>query len=158
MDISSGTTQSEQAARFSHGVPAMSDDSMKDWMAYVYMQQPLPAKAEGVKVTLSVIDSNNNHYDIGTATTDTNGFFSYEWTPDIPGKFTVFATFAGTDAYWPSQAETAFTVMKAPEATPQPTQAPASLADQYILPGIGGIIAAIAVVGIVLAILTMRKK
>jgi hypothetical protein len=48
--------------------------------------------------------------------------------------------------------------MKAAEATPQPTQAPASLADQYILPGIGGIIAAIAVVGIVLAILTMRKK
>lgn len=158
MDISAGTKQSEQATRFPHGVPAMSDASMKEWMGYVYQQQPLSSEAEGVKVTLSVIDSNTNFRAIGSATTDANGFFSYEWTPDIPGKFTVFATFEGTEGYWPSQAETAFTVMSAPEATPGPTQAPASLADQYILPGIAGIIAAIAIVGVVLAIITIRKK
>lgn len=157
MDISAGTTQNEQAARFPNGVPAMSDASMKDWMSYVYQQQPLSANAEGVKVTLSVIDSNNNRRDIGTATTDANGFFSYEWTPDIPGKFTVFATFAGTNGNWPSQAETAFTVMQAPEPTATPTPAPASLADQYILPGIGIIVAAIAVIG-ALILLQLRRK
>jgi hypothetical protein len=157
MDISAGTTQNEQAVRFPNGVPAMSDASMKDWMGFVYQQQPLSANAEGVKVTLSVIDSNNNPRDIGTATTDANGFFNYEWTPDIPGKFTVFATFAGTNGNWPSQAETAFTVMQAPEPTATPIPAPASLADQYILPGIGIIVAAIAVIG-ALILLQLRRK
>jgi hypothetical protein len=157
MDISAGTKQNEQAARFPHGVPAMSDDSMKDWMGYVYQQQPLQADATGVTVTLSVIDSNDNCYDIGTATTDANGFFSYEWTPDIPGKFTVFATFAGTNGYWPSQAETAFTVMQAPEATPPPTATPAPMTDTYVLGSAIGIIIAIAVVGAVI-VLMLRKR
>jgi hypothetical protein len=157
MDISAGTTQNEQAARFPHGVPAMSDASMKDWMGYVYQQQPLPADAVGVTVTLSVLDSNNNRYDIGTATTDANGFFSYEWTPEIPGKFTVFATFAGTNSYWPSQAETAFTVMQAPEATPTPTPSPAPMTDLYVT-GFGvGIIVAIVAIGLLL-ILMLRKR
>jgi len=44
-------------------------------------------------------------------------------------------------------------VEQAPAATPEPTNPPTSLADQYILPGIGGIIAAIAIVGVVLALL-----
>jgi outer membrane protein assembly factor BamB len=157
MDISSGTTQNEQAARFPNGVPAMSDASMKDWMAYVYQQQPLPADAVGVNVTISVVDSNNNCYNIGTTTTDANGFFSYEWTPDIPGKFTVFATFEGNNGYWPSQAETAFTVMEAPPATTEPTPTPASAADLYFLPMSIGTIVAIIAIGIVL-ILMLRKR
>jgi hypothetical protein len=157
MDISTGTSQDEQAARFPNGVPAVSDASMTDWMGYIYQQKPLPADAAGVEVTLSVLDSNNNCYDIGTATTDANGFFSYEWTPEIPGKFTVFATFAGTNGYWPSHAETAFTVMQAPAATPAPTPPPASMADIYILPGIIGIIIAIVIVGAVI-ILMLRKR
>jgi hypothetical protein len=44
MDISAGTKQNEQAARFPNGVPAVSDDSMKDWMGYVYQQKPRPAR------------------------------------------------------------------------------------------------------------------
>jgi len=32
MDIASGTTQNEQAARFPNGVPAMSDEGMGGWM------------------------------------------------------------------------------------------------------------------------------
>ncbi len=157
MDISAGTKQNEQAAHFPNGVPAMSDASMKEWMGYVYQQQPLPADVVGVDVTLSVIDSNNNSYDIGTATSDANGFFSYEWTPEIPGKFTVFATFAGTNSYWPSQAETAFTVMQAPEATPMPTPTPAPMTDMYVL-GLGvGAIVAIVAIGLIL-ILMLRKR
>ena len=41
-------------------------------------------------------------------------------------------------------------------ATPQPTQAP-SMADQYLLPGIIGIIVAIIVVGAII-ILALRKR
>jgi len=41
-------------------------------------------------------------------------------------------------------------------STPQPTQAP-SLADQYFVPGIIGVIVAIAVVGAVLALLVTKK-
>ncbi len=157
MDISAGTTQNEQAARFPHGVPAMSDASMKDWMGYVYQQQPLPADVLGVSVTLSVLDSNNNYYDIGTVTTDVNGFFSYDWTPDIPGKFIVYATFEGTNGYWPSQAETAFAVMQAPEATAEPTPTPAPMTDTYVLGfGITSVIA-IVVIGL-LIILMLRKR
>jgi hypothetical protein len=47
--------------------------------------------------------------------------------------------------------------MEAPEPTIAPTAAPASLADQYMLPGIGIIVAAIAIVGAVI-VLMLRKK
>jgi hypothetical protein len=42
IDISAGTKQHVQAARFPHGVPAVSDESMGEWMEYVYMQKPRP--------------------------------------------------------------------------------------------------------------------
>jgi hypothetical protein len=157
IDICTGATQDEQAARFPNGVPAMSDDSMKDWMGYIYQQKPLPADAVGVNVTISVLDSNNNYYDIGTATTDADGFFHYTWTPEIPGDFKVIATFAGTNGYWPSHAEDAFTVMQAPAATPPPTPPPASIADIYFLPMSIVIIILIVIVGIVM-FLMLRKR
>jgi outer membrane protein assembly factor BamB len=157
MDISAGTQQDEQAARFPNGVPAVSEDSMTQWMAYVYMQKSRPANATGVTVTLSVVDANNNCREIGTTTSDANGFFSYEWTPDIPGKYTVFASFAGSEGYWPSQAESAFTVMAEPEATAAPTPMPQSAADMYFVPAVIGIIIAIVVVGAVMVLL-LRKR
>jgi outer membrane protein assembly factor BamB len=157
MDISAGTTQNEQAARFPNGVPAVSDDSMSEWMEYVYMQKARPANTTGVEVTLSVVDANNNCREINTTTSDANGFFSYEWTPDIPGKYTVYASFAGSEGYWPSQAESAFTVMQEPEATPGATPMPQSAADLYFVPAVIGIIIAIVVVGAVL-VLMLRKR
>jgi outer membrane protein assembly factor BamB len=150
MDIAAGTKQNEQAARFPDGVPAVSDASMSEWMEYVYMQKPRPANATGVEVTLSVVDSNNNCRVIGTTTSDADGFFSYEWKPDIPGKFTVYASFDGSESYWPSQAVTAFTVDTAPAATPPPTPPPTSNTDAYVT-GFGiAIIIAIAIVGVLL--------
>jgi PQQ-like domain len=138
--------------------PAISDASMSGWMEYLHMQQPLPADVKGVQVTLSVIDSNGNHRNIGIATSDAKGFFSYMWTPDIPGKYTVIATFAGSESYYSSSAETAFGVEEPISATtPEPTQAPVSTADQYFLPMTIGIIASIAVVG-ALMLLQLRKK
>ncbi|MBT0159582.1 PQQ-binding-like beta-propeller repeat protein [Candidatus Bathyarchaeota archaeon A05DMB-2] len=157
-DISAGTKDDTIAARFPNGVPAVSDESMSDWMLYVYKQFPRPANATGVKVTLSVVDANNNCREIGTVTSDANGFFHYTWTPDIPGDYVVYATFAGSKAYWPSQAVTAFNVMEEPEATPPPTPMPESIADIYFVPAVIGIIVAIVVVGAILAILLLRKR
>ncbi|TRO48480.1 hypothetical protein E2P60_00940 [Candidatus Bathyarchaeota archaeon] len=157
MDISAGTKQSEQSARFPGGVPAVSDESMSDWMEYVYMQKPRPTDVTGVTVTINVLDSNNNHRTIGTTTADADGFFSFDWQPDIPGKFTVYATFAGSESYWPSHAVTAFTVDAAPAATAEPTPVPASAADLYFLPMSIVTIVAIIVIGLVL-ILMLRKR
>lgn len=157
MDVAAGTKQTQQTANFPNGVPCSSDSIMKDWMGYVYQQKPLPTNFVGVEVEIDVIDSNNNYRTIGSATTDAKGMFSYTWTPDIPGDFKVIVTFAGTNGYWPSSSETVFNVMSTPEPTVAPTAAPASLADQYLLPATGGIIAAIAVVGAIL-VLMLRKK
>jgi len=157
-DISAGTKQNEQAARFPNGVPAVSDESMSAWMEYVYMQKPRPTDATGVPIALSVVDANGNYREIGTTTSDADGFYSYQWTPDIEGKYTVYASFVGSESYWPSHAVTAFAVDPAP-ATPTPTQQPiASVADTYILPGIIGIIVAILIVGVVLALLMIKKR
>jgi hypothetical protein len=157
-DQSPGTKNADRIARFPEGVPAVSDESMSDWMEYVYMQQPKPTDTTGVPVTLSVIDSNNNYRQIGTTTTDADGFYSFNWTPDIAGKYTVYATFDGSESYWPSHTVNAFSVGE-PEETPTPQeQQVVSSVDQYILPGIIGIIAAIVIVGIVLALLVTRKR
>jgi outer membrane protein assembly factor BamB len=157
-DISSGASQNAVASNFPNGLPCVSDASMTPFMEAVYEQQPMPADVTGVPVTFYVLDSNNNYRSIGTTTTDAAGTYGFTWAPDIPGDFKVVAVFAGSNSYYGSSAQTYFYASEAPGATPQPTQAPASLADQYILPGIGGIIAAIAIVGVVLALLTVRKK
>jgi hypothetical protein len=156
-DISAGTKQNQQAADFPNGVPVASDASMKDWMGHVYQQKPLPTDFTGVKVTVSVFDSNNNYRTIGTPTTDATGMYSLTWTPDIPGDFKVIVSFDGTNGYWPSYAQTTLTVMNAPQPTATPTPPPTSLADQYILPGIGIIVAAIAIVGAAILLMLRRK-
>jgi hypothetical protein len=135
----------------------ISDQSMGEWMDYMYCQKPIPANATGVEVVLNVIDANGNYRTIGTTTTDASGFYSYQWTPDITGKYTVIASFAGTNAYYSSFAEAAFAVAE-PAATPAPvaTSAP-SMADLYFIPAIIGLLVAIIVVGIVI-VLVIKKK
>ncbi|MBT0160348.1 carboxypeptidase regulatory-like domain-containing protein [Candidatus Bathyarchaeota archaeon A05DMB-2] len=157
-DISAGTKQKEQAARFPNGVPAVSDESMSAWMEYVYMQKPKPTNVTGVTVKIDVIDSNNNYRNIGTTMSDSSGAFSFQWTPDIPGKYTVIASFAGSESYWPSSAETSFAVDAAPEATPAPTPTPPSVAELYFMPMSVGMIIAIVVVIALLALLLLRKR
>jgi hypothetical protein len=122
MDISAGSQQNAVAANFPNGLPCVSDASMSQWMEYVYMQQPMPTNTTGVPVTLSVIDSNGNNRPIGTTTTTSSGFYSLTWTPDIAGNYTVTATFAGTQSYYGSSAQTAF-YASAP-ATTAPTASP----------------------------------
>jgi hypothetical protein len=156
-DISAGTNQNEQAARFPNGVPAVSDDSQPQWMEYVYMQKGRPTNTTGVTVNLSVVDSNGNYRPIGTATTD-DGFFSYNWMPDIPGKYSVYASFDGSESYWPSHAVTAFSVDPAAPTAP-PTEAPAqSAADMYFVPAVVGLLVAIVVVGLAIILVLLRKR
>jgi hypothetical protein len=90
--------------------------------------------------------------------TDSSGAFNFQYKPDIDGKYTVIATFHGTNGYWPSYSETAFAVdpahpTEAPTATP--TQ---SAADLYFVPAIAGLFVAIIVVGALLALLLLRKR
>lgn len=157
MDISSGTTQTEVAARFPNGVAVASDESTSAWMEYVYMDQSKPSNFTGVQVTINVVDANGNYRTIGTTTTDSSGFYSYQWTPDITGKYTVVATFTGNNGYYGSSSEAAFAVDQAvATATPQPTAAP-SAADLYFIPAIAGLFAAI-IVSIALTLLVLNKK
>jgi hypothetical protein len=156
IDIAAGTQQHEQAMRFPNGVPAVADESMSEWMEYVYMQKPRPADAVGVEVVVYVLDPNDNYYEVARATSDASGFFSAVFEPEVPGKYTLIAKFAGSGSYWPSHAETAINVEEAP-ATAEPTPPPASVADVYLVPGIIGIIIAIVVVGAVI-VLMQRKR
>jgi hypothetical protein len=140
------------------GTPAISEEYMGEWMGYLHMQKPIPQDAKGVTVSLKVIDANNNLRDIGTATTDISGNFGYTWTPDIPGQYTVIATFAGSNSYGRSLAETFFTISEAPGATATPTQPPASIADQYFLPVSIGMIIALVVVIILVLLILLKKR
>jgi hypothetical protein len=121
------------------------------------MQQPKPTNTTGVPVTLSVVDANGNYREIGTTTSDADGFYSFQWTPDIEGKYTVYASFGGSESYWPSHTVTAFSVTS-PEATPtsQP-ETVQSAADLYFVPAVAAIILAIAI-GFAITILVLRKK
>jgi hypothetical protein len=158
-DISAGTTQTEQTADFPHGVPCASDASMTAWMGYVYQQQAKPAQFTGVPVTISVTDSNGNHYTIGTATTDESGFYTLTWTPIISGNFTVYANFAGTNGYWPSSAETSFYASPpTPTASPYPSPVSGIASTGTVELGIAAVIIVIVICVAVLAVLMLRKR
>ena len=155
-DISVGTQQTEQAARFPNGVAAVSDASQAAWMEYLYMGQPAPTNATGVEVTISVVDPNGNYYNVGTTTSDTSGAFKLAFAPQVPGEYTILASFTGSGSYYGSTAETAIVVGEAATTTPTATPT-ASMADQYLLPLGFGIIATIIIVGVVL-VLVLRKR
>ena len=154
-DISAGTKQKEQAARFPQGVPAVSDASQSEWMEYVYMQKPRPMDTTGVPITMSVVDANGNYRDIGTAISNADGFFALNWKPDIDGQYTVYASFGGSESYWPSHAVTAFNVDPAPQVSP--TTIPETVStpfEMYFAASTVAIIIAIAIV----ALLILRKR
>jgi hypothetical protein len=138
--------------------PAIGDAYQTQWMEYLYQQAPKPTNATGVSVQLNVLDSNGNYRPIGTTTSDDSGFFSFNWKPDIPGNYTLYAVFPGSDSYYSSQAESAFYVDSAPTptTTAELIQNYATTSDLvlYIVGATIAIIIAIAVVGA----LTLRKR
>jgi hypothetical protein len=156
-DVSPGTKETRYELRFPNGVPAVADESQSDWMRYVYKQFPCPDDVTGVEVTLSAVDPNGNYVVLGTTTSDGSGSFGFQWeTPDVPGKYTITATFAGSKAYYPSAAETYAVVGEAPAATAAPTETPQSVADTYFVPAIAGLFVTIIVIGALM--LFMLKK
>jgi hypothetical protein len=157
MDNSPGTQSDALKLRFPNGVAAVSDASQSQWMLYLYKQFAAPSNATGVPVTISVLDANGNYRTVGTTTSDSTGAYSFSWIPDIPGKYTVYATFAGSLSYYASAAETAI-VVDQPAATQPPAATPApSMADLYFLPMSIAIILAVIVIGAILALLLVRK-
>jgi len=157
MDKSGGTKQDVITTRFPDGLPAVSDESMEAWMEYAYMQQVKPTDVKGVDVTITVLDPNGNCYDVAKTTSDASGFYSATFEPPVPGKYTVIATFSGSESYYGSSAETAIYVESAPAETPPPTPTPAPMTDTYVL-GLGaGAIIAIVIIGLVI-ILMLRKR
>jgi hypothetical protein len=158
MDISPGLSDTSIKLRFPNGVPAVSDESMGEWMKYVYAQFPLPANVKGVEVTLSVLDANNNYREIGKATADSDGYYGFQWTPDIEGKYTVYASFTGSKSLYPSHAVTSFGVDPVPTIEPvEEPVAPPDMTDTYVI-GIGvAIIIAIAIVGAVIVMLFKKR-
>jgi hypothetical protein len=126
-------------------------------MEYVYMQKPRPTDIKGVQVTITAVDPNGNLKEIATVTSDAMGQFKKLWVPEVPGEYTIHATFAGSESYWPTYAQTAIGVSQAPTATPEPTANPQSSTDLYFVPAVAGIIAAIAI-GFAITILVLRKR
>ena len=153
-DIAAGTEQNEQSARFPNGVPAIADENMTAWMAYVYHQKEMPMDITGVEVKLETLDPNGNFYEIDKTTSDASGMYSYAFKPEVPGSYTIIATFEGSGAYYGSSAETAINVAEAPQASPTPTPPPPAMTDTYVI-GFGSA-ALIAV--IVIGVLILLKK
>jgi len=84
--------------------------------------------------------------------------FFFEQTPDIPGKYTVYARFEGSISYYSSYALTAFNVDPAPDATITPTQPPSTIVEQYFLPIAVGLFILGIIILFMLVLLMFRKR
>jgi hypothetical protein len=113
----------------SKGTPAISDRDQTAWEQYLYNNRPKPENANGVPVHLAYVDGDNAVHDIGDTTSDTNGNYAYSWVPPATGTYHIKATFAGTDAYYNSDATTYIDVSSA-AATPTQTQTPTATPTQ----------------------------
>ena len=115
MDISPGTQNDNSLLRFPKGVPAVSDESMSDWMLYVYKQFARPLDTKGVEVTVFA-EQGDTVIDIGTTTTTSSGTYSIAWTPpeDAMGTWDIYAYFSGSASYYGSWSQTAMAVSAAP--------------------------------------------
>jgi hypothetical protein len=139
------------------GTPAIADESMDNWMEYMFHQRPMPQDAKGVEVVLETLDPNGNFYEIGKTTTDLTGHFALPFKPEVPGMYTIIASFKGSAAYGSSFAQTYINVEEAPQATPTPTFPPEPPTGMYILGSTIGIIIAIAVVGLIVVLILRRR-
>jgi hypothetical protein len=144
--------------------PAVSDDSMTEWMNYKKMQNAKlissPPTPKGVQVVLTAVDSTGAVTTIGTVTTSANGNYAATWTPPAQGVYRIVANFAGTQSYFSSKAETSIAAQAA-AATPAPTATPSTATveqqqstNMYIL-AVGVVLIVLVIVAIVLLV---RKR
>ena len=168
LDISPGTRDPRIALRFPNGVPAVADESMGEWMLYVYKQFPRPANVKGVWVKLDAINAYTGEYlDLGGTHTDEAGFYTVAWTPPKEGLWKILATFPGSKSYYPSFAQTSIAVTPPPAPVEIPTPASPEQAQtiqaaiESINPQITFMMVLIAIailIGIINIILYIRKK
>ena len=116
-----------------------------------------------VPVTISAIDPNGNYVVLGTTTTDSSGLYCLNVNTNTlaagMGLYKVIATFAGTNSYWGSSAESAFTVnAAAPTVAPYPTPVTGLASTASLELGIAVVVIVIVIIGAVLAVLTLRKR
>jgi outer membrane protein assembly factor BamB len=153
MDNSPGTKLADAQLRFPNGVPAVSDASQTEWMLYVYKQFSKPMDTVGVPVSIDAVDPNGNYVHLGDTTSDADGQFYFTYTPTVAGQYTIYATFAGSAAYYGSYAQNAM-VVAAAQTTPTPTPVANTPYEMYTI-GMGvAIIAVVAIVGL----LILKKK
>jgi len=167
--ISSYTGYSDGYFRWNNGTPASSwlstRSSMLFWRNHERLNglclpaKPIPTNFTGVTVSLDALDPNGNNVHIGNATSDENGLYYYTWTtPNIPGSYLITVTFAGTNGYWGSNAQTAMTVQSAPSTAATPTSTPTSAAPAYFVPAIAGLFVLIIIVLALVVLLMLRKR
>jgi len=139
------------------GTPCVSRESMAALMEQIHKQTGIGGiynnvTLVGVPILLTATDSNGHSYEIATVTSDGySGTFSYLWTPEHAGQYTVTATFMGDESYDDSFATT---YVVAPEP-PVTVQAPKDNSTIIAIAIVGvAMIVAIAIVGI----LILRKK
>jgi hypothetical protein len=107
--------------------PCVSKDSMTGWMEYLHMQQPKPTNTTGVSVTLTAIKSDGSSVDIGKATSNEYGVYTFKWTPTDEDAYTIVANFEGDESYFSSSATTVLTVVPASSsASPSVPSSPSS--------------------------------
>jgi hypothetical protein len=162
--IISGTVLDQSPAQ--PGTACVSKESMSTYMEFLHQQRPIDGffhnvTVTGVPIAITVIDPNNNWFNLGTVTSDEKGNFGFSWTPTIAGQYKISATFAGDDSYGSSWATTYATVNDAPEAAP--TQEPIRLDEttntlmMAVVAGVVAIIVAVVVIG-VLIMNTLKKR
>ena len=144
------------------GAACVSEASMGAYMSYLHLQSQLqnmlhPETPTGVSVSIDAIDPKGNYVHIGDTSTSIASGYSFMWKPDMVGKYSVTATFAGSPSYGSSWAETAVGVVEAP-AAPEPITIPVPPDYSQQL----NIILAAVVVAIILAVvaiaLVIRKR
>ena len=162
MDVSPGTEQAEIKLRFPDGVPAMSDQSMGEWMKHVYNQFERPSDVTGVTVDLEAVEPSGKYRNLGTTTSDSYGNYGLEFEADVEGLWMIIATFRGSKSYYGSTQTTFLSVSEATQQDVDLTGLENSVGEvkdsvtsqmTYIL-----IILVIVIVALLIAIYSLLKK
>jgi len=144
-DESPGTKSVALTTRFPNGVPAVHDDSMGDWMKYVYKLFDLP-DVKGVTVKFEAVGPDGYYKYLGETTTDMYGNYGFTFKPEAEGQYMVIATFDGSESYWGSTSTTYLAVD--PAATPTTPIEPEG-ASEFAISTEVAIIAAVAVAAVI---------
>ena len=165
LDTSPASSSATLSAMFANGVPAISDANMSVWMDYLHMQNSTllnsPPICTGVPVTLTAVDPNGNVIVIGTPTSDYLGNYEFQWTPTTPGLYKVYATFTGSNSYYPSSASTGATVATAAATSipaPTATSAPSNLATTTDLMTYIAVVGIAIIIAIAIGFIVLYRK